>query len=643
MLALLAIAATPLAHAEVAEVEPNNTCDTAQAVGSYADTPVVDAEIADSDVDYFTVTTASDQWYEVEVNAAGSSAGTLDHPLLGEMDSTCSSTATSDSTGTGTDSLVLLKGDDTGSKTFAVAGYGDWFYGGSPTSTGTYVFTAHAPTHSWVVGLVTDGNTGEPVSIDLDASVAIYSCTSDESSSCTKKLDWFYTDDDGNYQVSLNSLTDGYYRFRLTASGSSYQTTYSDVMELGPDSGMVTLNWTLQPVPVDVTIDNIVPCSKTSNKGTCKFTYDISNPTSSEKTVQVWGFAMFDQTDSVVGPSDFAFGKGDKRKPFDVTLAAGATETITQKLPLTGLTAGTEGDVRIFASTVDAPLQPMAISQAFGFTMTADGTADIMTVAQAQAFLKAHEKAMSGVVPPTREGTAASGDDDTLSGQVSFDSGRDIVNLALHRCDSAEETVCPFNTDVEVYTLPGGQFRFNMADTGDLAGYYQVWVDDGDYDQSYSAPIQYVPGTSISGVDLEGTLHQITISNVKNCDGDAAEVLTQYYITPGSDCSVSYVVTNNSSDTVTLDSWTTNQATGVPIGSGTDTTYVWYPVAKKNGFNPVEFTLAPGETKKIKETLGVSSLGDGADNVVDFWVSKPGEPTQPLAKWGDMWVYVVAP
>lgn len=643
MLALLAIAAAPLAHAEVAEVEPNNTCDTAQAVGSYADTPVVDGEIASADVDYYTVTTSPDQWYEVEVNAAGSGAGTLDHPLLGEMDSTCTATVTEDSTGTGTDSLVLMKGDDTGSATFAVAGYGDWFYKGAPTSTGTYVLTAHAPTHSWVVGLVTDGNTGEPVSIDLDASIAIYSCTSDSSSSCTKKVNWWYTDDSGNYQIPLIDLTEGYYRFRLTASGSKYETTYSDVMELGPDSGMVTLNWTLEPVPVDVSIDDIVPCSKTSSKGICKFSYVLSNPTSSDMTVQVWGFATFDQTDSAVAPSEFAFGKGDKRKPFNVTLAAGASETITQKLSLTGLQSGTEGDVHIFVSAVDAPLQPLALAQAFGFTMTADGTADIMTAAQAQAFLKSHQRSMAGIVPPSRAGTAAVGDSDTFSGQVSFDDGRDIANLSLHRCDSADQTVCPFDTDVEVYTLPGGQFRFNMADVGNLAASYQVWTKDKDYDQTYSAPIQYVPGTSVSGVDLEGIPHQITISKVKNCDGDDASEVTQYYITPGSDCSISYVVSNNSSDTMTLDSWTTNEVSGAPIGSGTDTTYVWYPVAKKDGFNPVEFTLAPGETKKIKQALGMSSLTSGATNSVYLWVSKAGAPTVPLATWGAMWVYVVSP
>ena len=191
------------------ETEPNNTCPTAQDIGTVALPFTLEGSLDSTleipaDVDFFRFTGTPGSTVRVDLEGQDTGQGTLEDPLLRALDSNCNFLAENDDSGGNRNSRFVFTVPADGSFVLAVTSYPDFnFVGGD---VGTYQLSIITFAGS-IRGRVVDADTDTPLPGDTEpfAFVVLRRC---EVSGCFD-VAAHNTDSAGRFQFSFDEFNTG--------------------------------------------------------------------------------------------------------------------------------------------------------------------------------------------------------------------------------------------------------------------------------------------------------------------------------------------------------------------------------------------------------------------------------------------------
>lgn len=323
------------AHAK-AEVEPNNSCVSSQAIGTFPPAPVK-GTIVEGDSDYFLLKAPAGTYLTLEVQGAASGKGTLQAPVIGAYDSSC----------------ALLGGVKYGSKETVVVPadglliieVGDEYYSslGNPIYLGSYVLAISAPT-SLIFGTVTDPQTGSAAPSTYPR---LNRCASTDYQLCVNYSLSSFLDASGRYVLDTSNLEPGRYQVWISTGAPNVATQYSDPLDLNGEQS-IQLDFQTKPTPIEIT--PISMCASGLPAGSdCEITYKIRNTTADVQEIELRANVL-SITDASVFSSTYDVGKNGVLSPINKTLQPGQTLKISQTIPIAAdLPTGSSGSVTVYA------------------------------------------------------------------------------------------------------------------------------------------------------------------------------------------------------------------------------------------------------------------------------------------------------
>lgn len=260
--------------------EPNNTCETAQAVGAVELPFTLDGSLdtppAEPDVDFFRFTGVPGEGVQVELNGIPPEQGVGD-PVLGLFNSECILIAVNDDSGSLNSRLLFTIPAD-GVFVLAATGYPDFNFVGEGFYSGTYQLAlAPAVFAGSISGRVVDAVTGTPLPGDSQpfAIVELYRCSNGDcfefvNSQSTDSMGEFRFDSDFN-GVPLLAGT-----YRIIAYAAQYETRQTEPFDVGEGEDVDIGDIALTPHPV--VISESRACSNLpSTGGICSYRIRITN------------------------------------------------------------------------------------------------------------------------------------------------------------------------------------------------------------------------------------------------------------------------------------------------------------------------------------------------------------------------------
>ncbi|GAA0765600.1 carboxypeptidase-like regulatory domain-containing protein [Ideonella azotifigens] len=621
---LLMATASFAAHAASTETEPNNDCASAQLLGKLSNGADLTGQITEGDVDYFQFTGKPGKWMEVEVVRDSSTPG--NDMMAGIVDNTCLVSAANNVTVMG-----MVPAD--GKLVFAAAGYGDWSFHGLPAEFGSYRMIAGAPRHAYLVGTVLDGSTGAAPAY-FSALVTLLACTSSDPASCTQAVNSAYASDrDGSYYLPLGDLPTGSYMVKMSANGF-HDPKYTKVMTLGPDAGLVTLNFKLKPPSLPVGFSDFSACTYIKAGSECEFSYQVKNTTSAPVAMDVWAHTVVSQTIGAIEAVELDAGKGG-RQAKRIELQPGEKLKVKQALGVASMPSGIAGTTMLYAALADHPTELVGMFPGFDWRITETGTASPLWP-QPHASLKRARRITLA------KATAA--DSGAISGSIVDASGQPVsAHLTLRWCWDNADTVCAQST-LSTKSLANGRYSFKDAPTWP-AGRYQVWVDDSAYDQAYSQAFAYDAVNSVKLAPVQTQPRSITIQDVTTCYGMPAEILVQYPVRLGDACTIGYSLTNHATAPMTVDAWIRVLSDRTGSVANSDSRFLQitaFSAGKKAGFVPQRVTLQPGETRVMSQPVNLADEPLYAGGGLAIWVSPADQPLKPAATWNQQ-IFAIVP
>lgn len=208
-LVALGFALAGSAQAQVAEVEPNTTCVSAQSLGAAALPLTIDGSLDTPpdtpDVDYYRITATPGDRLVIRQRGAASNAGTLQDPYLGVFNSACSLLEYADydyDSGNWLDAKIEMNVPADGVVVIAASSAYDWQFLGNGNGEGTYTLEVEKMALAEAVGgRLVDSKTGLPLA---GAYVYLQQCQSGE---CWYSIGYAYTGADGLFRFEPGSDT----------------------------------------------------------------------------------------------------------------------------------------------------------------------------------------------------------------------------------------------------------------------------------------------------------------------------------------------------------------------------------------------------------------------------------------------------
>lgn len=615
---VLGLGQAPAAHAALAEAEPNDSCTAAQDLGAL-DSGAVKGELpALGDIDFFRLRATPGSTLQIDLKGLDSSSGTLEDPLLGIYDSSCTLTAANDDSGVGRDAQWLYRVPADGVVIVAATGTGDFSYTGTSTYTGSYQFRFGKPSNV-VYGAVSDAATQQPVAPDSFVYVNLNSCEPGYDI-CRSNVAQTAVDEDGNFYISMLERPAGVYQ--LQAFGNGYADYYSAPFTVDGSSS-VKKNIKLKLTPILMTDFQV--CTPIIAGQTCKLRYTATNQTSASISADVWASVTSYPTGGEVNTVQYSTGKNASHKPQTITIPAHSSIVVTQPLTLPAATpSGAAGDIGFFATKPGKPGSVLGHGYAFNYSVGAAG--EPTQLAAAKPVVRPNDAALRNPrsaaavkrklvqaddYPPSRKsvvtGTVLL--DDTGLPPTAADNGLAL----LFQCNGSDDQLC----GNYLGQLPLDESGRYLLRSKSLSGRYQMWADVPGYAQGYSEPFDLVEGgTGYTGVDFRLKRPTAAISDLVACDGS-----TQ--IPKGSSCTARYKVTNTTGETQTIDVWA--QILSTTTGAAVNT--VNYDIGADGQRVPMQITLAPGEVRDIEQTINWPELAQSGTNATaSFYTSLAGQP-----------------
>lgn len=339
---LMPLAESPrLAFAQGSEVEPNNTCPTAQNFGAITLPFTVEARLETlPEIDFFQFTGTPGAGVRVDLAGADTGQGTLSDPLLGLFDSNCNLLAANDD-GVGLNSRLQFFVPADGVLILAATSFADFGFTGEGGSSGSYQLTITPLLFAGSIsGRIVDAISGNALRGDAFpfTNVELRRC---QDNDCFEFVNHQATDAQGRFLFSSDvtgfPLTVG--RYQVVAFAEQYEqgeTTPFDVGEgENPDIGDLRLTpFPLQFFAVD-------PCGNIASAGgTCTYTVQVRNSSATRFKGAAWslinGFGIGSRANETV----FQTGrKSGNPQPQVVVLQPGRTTFLQFQFEVPGTVA----------------------------------------------------------------------------------------------------------------------------------------------------------------------------------------------------------------------------------------------------------------------------------------------------------------
>lgn len=233
--------------AALADVEPNDTCETAEDLGAVTLPLVVEASLSPAaDIDFYALAgTPGDLWI-IDHEGASTGAGTLPDPLLGVFDSACQLIALNDDTGS-LNSRVVVEVPADGQLVVAATAYPDFDFVGS--GEGSYRLTVDEfAAIGTISGRLVDAVTGDPLpGVDFPfASAELVRC---DDFGCFEFVAFDPADADGNFffATDFNGAPLGEGTYRVQAFASNYDTLVTEPFAVAADEDVDLGDLALEP------------------------------------------------------------------------------------------------------------------------------------------------------------------------------------------------------------------------------------------------------------------------------------------------------------------------------------------------------------------------------------------------------------
>ncbi len=251
----LAFAGAP-AQAQVAEIEPNSSCLTAQDLSASAFpvtvTGSLDTPPTTPDVDYYRVTATPGDLIRIEHRGESSGSGTLFDPFLGVMTSACGYLSYADDY-IGLDASIEVTVPADGVVVIAASSAWDWEFSGNGSYAGTYTLKVSEVTlAAGLGGRIVDANTGAAIP---NAVVWLQSCDNGVCSDYQYR-GYAFSGPDGsfrfapdNFTLYDNILRTGEYRVIVNA-GQSYAHYVGTLFQIFEGQDLDLGNLGVEPIPV---------------------------------------------------------------------------------------------------------------------------------------------------------------------------------------------------------------------------------------------------------------------------------------------------------------------------------------------------------------------------------------------------------
>jgi hypothetical protein len=239
---------------EDADIEPNDTCASAQDLGAINATLAITGALTSTpespDVDFFRVTAPPLSGLVIDLEGQSTGRGTLGDPYLGWFSSDCQLQAANDDFGGSFNSRLYLTVPADGSVVIGATACCDGGFAGGGVGSYTLTVAPIAYVQS-ISGRIVDANTGTPLPSNdrLSVSVELRACDGDY---CYRSLAYQNTDADGRFRFerdfSGQPLVAGNYR--IAVSATNYVTAESETFTAEADQAFDLGDFELAPVPL---------------------------------------------------------------------------------------------------------------------------------------------------------------------------------------------------------------------------------------------------------------------------------------------------------------------------------------------------------------------------------------------------------
>ena len=315
------------------EIEPNNSCQTAQDVGADSYPFVMDGNLDSSqapDIDFFRFTGTPGQTMLIDLEGQSTGKGTLADPFLGLFDSNCNFITLNDDSGSLNSHLEISVPDD-GIFVLAATVCCDYgFFGGG---NGSYQLTV-APIQylNSIRGVVTDAVTGKALSgvVAPYAYIRLLQCGMfgcfDVNSQAAGSDGSFHFETDFNG----NALRVGNYM--IVASADQYYVSQTEIFGVGDGENYSTGKVALNSYPIR--FSDLQVCAVQSDGGLCDFSVKITNGLATKFSGKAWSVI-----DGYNIGSFTKFTNFQADSPSDISLAPGKSAVLRFRFQVRGLVA----------------------------------------------------------------------------------------------------------------------------------------------------------------------------------------------------------------------------------------------------------------------------------------------------------------
>ena len=304
------------------DVEPNNSCQTAQDVGAVAFPFVLDGNLdstLEPDIDFYRFSGTAGLLIGIDHEGEPTGKGTLADPLLALFDSNCNLIALSNDTNSANARIEITIPSD-GIFILAATAFPDFGFTGG--GNGSYQLTvAPIPVIGSIRGRVIDANSATPLRGDVEPFAFIRLVYCDEFGCMDVNAQ--ATDSEGRFlfENDFNGAPLRAGNYQLLVFANQYREGQTDQFTVGQAEDHDVGDFVLASFPVR--FSEIQPCSLPADGGVCNFSVKITNGLSTRLSGKAWSMV----SGSGIGSfADFTAFQTDT--PRDVKLDPGKSTTL---------------------------------------------------------------------------------------------------------------------------------------------------------------------------------------------------------------------------------------------------------------------------------------------------------------------------
>lgn len=308
-LATVILCAPATTRADSFEIEPNDTCETAQTVGYLGSLPHAVRGSLDPvfDVDFFVLEAEPGAELQARLLGAFSGEGSLEDPFLGAFHSHCEFIAADDDGGGGLESRLRFTVPANGRIVLAATACCDTEFTGNHGQEGSYalVIEEAPPAIGSISGRLTDSKTGQGLS-GMAPTFAWLSLNRCADVFCWDFVTSVAVEVDGRFQLSTDYLQRPIETgsFVIEASAMAYDPAVVGPFEVGPNEHLDLGDIPLAPPPM--AFGAVTPCDDLpSAGGTCRYSVEVRNNTADSIGGLAWSNVVAHGTGSRYDFSQF--------------------------------------------------------------------------------------------------------------------------------------------------------------------------------------------------------------------------------------------------------------------------------------------------------------------------------------------------